>query len=344
MTAAVLCGLGTWLPPRAVTNEEIAGSLGVTGDWIFQRTGVRCRHVCGPDLATSDLAVRAGARALASAGLVTVGAVILSTATPDHQIPGTAAAVTARLGLGTVPALDVNVVCSGFVYALALGSSLIRAETADSVLVIGADTFSTVIDAGDKVTAPLFGDGAGAVVLRRGSAGEPGALGAFCLGSDGSGFEFIMMPGGGSRQRGATEPPDPARMYLSMQGRDTFMAAVRHMTAASAAAIKSAGRTPADVDCFVGHQANIRILRAVAGQLGLPEQRIISNLDRVGNTSAASIPLALSDGMADGLIKPGSVVLLTAFGAGLAWGSTLMSWPDLAPPDGDRDGDDTCQP
>jgi 3-oxoacyl-[acyl-carrier-protein] synthase-3 len=225
------------------------------------------------------------------------------------------------------------VVCSGFVYALALGSSLIQAEIADSVLVIGADAFSTVVNPADQVVAPLFGDGAGAVVLRRGSAGEPGALGAFCLGSDGSHAELIMMPGGGSRQRSATGSPDPAQMYMNMLGRDTFVAAVRHMAAASAAAIARAGRTPADIDCFVGHQANIRILRAVAGQLGLPEQHIVSNLDRVGNTSAASIPLALSDGVADGLIKTGSVVLLTAFGAGLAWGSTVLTWPDIAAQD-----------
>jgi 3-oxoacyl-[acyl-carrier-protein] synthase-3 len=339
MTAAVLCGLGTWVPPRVVTNDEIARRLGVTDEWIFQRTGVRRRHVCEPGMATSDLAVQAGARALRSAGLPAVGAVILSTATPDHQIPGTAPAVTARLGLGTAAALDINVVCSGFVYALALGSSLIHAGVADSVLVIGADSFSTVIDPDDKMVAPLFGDGAGAVVLRRGNAGERGALGAFSLGSDGRHCQFIMMPGGGSRQRSATGSPDPAQMYMNMDGRDTFMAAVRHMTAASLAAIERTGHTTADVDCFVGHQANIRILRAVAGQIGLPEQHIVSNLDRMGNTSAASIPLALSGGMADGLIKPGSVVLLTAFGAGLAWGSTVMTWPDIAVQDGD--GGDT---
>ncbi len=342
MTAAVLCGLGTWVPPRVVTNDEIARRLGVTDEWIFQRTGVRRRHVCEPGMATSDLAVQAGARALRSAGLLTVGAVVLSTATPDHQIPGTAPAVTARLGLGTAAAVDINAVCSGFVYALALGSSLIHGDVADNVLVIGADAFSTVIDPDDKVVAPLFGDGAGAVVLRRGSAAEPGALGAFSLGSDGRHFEFIMMPGGGSRQRSATESPDPTQMYMNMDGRETFMAAVRHMTAASLAAIQRTGCTPADIDCFVGHQANIRILRAVAGQIGLPEQHIISNLDRVGNTSAASIPLALSDGMADGLIKPGSVVLLAAFGAGLAWGSTVMTWPDIAAQDGD--GGDTWRP
>lgn len=340
MTAAVLCGLGTWVPPRVVTNDELAGRLGVSDDWIFRRTGVRRRHICEPGMATSDLAVRAGAQALRSAGLSTVSAVILGTATPDYQLPGSAPAVATRLGLGAVAAMDVNAACSGFVYGLALGASLIKGAAADSVLVIGADAFSTIVSADDKVVAPLFGDGAGAAVLRRGSAGEPGALGAFSLGTDGAHFDYIRVPGGGSRQRGLTEPPDPAQMHVTMNGRETFLTAVRHMTETSLAAIRASGRTPAEIDCFVGHQANIRILRAVAGQLGLPEEHIISNLDRVGNTSAASIPLALSDGMADGLIKSGSVVLLTAFGAGLAWGSTVLTWPEIA----GQHGGYSCRP
>jgi 3-oxoacyl-[acyl-carrier-protein] synthase-3 len=195
--------------------------------------------------------------------------------------------------------------------------------------VIGADAFTTVMDPADKVVRPLFGDGAGAVVLRAGKPGEPGAIDAIDLGSDGAGHEMIIVPGGGSRQRSGGGVPDPASSYMTMQGREVFVQAVTRMTESSRAALTQAGREIAEVDLLVGHQANIRILRTVAQQLGLPEESLVSNIDRVGNTSAASIPLALADWVASGRVDAGAYVLLTAFGSGLTWGSAALEWPKI---------------
>jgi len=328
---AILAGIGGWVPPTAVSNAEVAERLGVTDDWIHSRTGIRQRYVVGAGMSTGDLAVEAGARALKSSGEDAVDAVILATTTPDHPMPATAPGVAARLGQAGAAAFDVNAVCAGFVYGLATGAALIAGGVAGRVLVIGADVFSSILRADDRTTAPLFGDGAGAVVLRSGSATEPGALTAFDLGSDGDGTDLIMVRGGGSRQRSGGLPADPADMYFTMRGTQVFLAAVRHMAASSRAVLARLGRTPGDVDRFVGHQANARILRAVAKQLEVPEDRVVMNIDRVANTSAASIPLALCDAAADGTLQPGQFVLLTAFGGGLAWGSTALTWPGLIP-------------
>lgn len=332
MTAtAVLAGLGGSLPPATVTNADLESRLGVTDEWIHRRTGIRQRHVVEPGVSTADLAVEAGARALKSAGGEAVDAVLVATATPDHPMPATAPSVAARLGQRGVAAFDLNAVCAGFVYGLATGSALISGGLADRVLVIGADVFSSVVRADDPVITPLFGDGAGAVVLRAGSAAEPGALGAFDLGSDGDLAELIMIPGGGSRQRSGGAPPDAGDMYFTMEGRKVFTAAVTHMARSSRAVLDRIGRAPAEVDRVVGHQANARILRAVADRLEVPADRLVMNIDRVGNTSAASIPLALCDAVGDATLRPGHLTLLTAFGGGLAWGSTVLTWPAVVP-------------
>jgi 3-oxoacyl-[acyl-carrier-protein] synthase-3 len=312
-----------------VTNGELADRLGVADDWIESRTGIRQRHIVEDGVATSDLAVEAGLRALKSAGESTVDAVVLATATPDHPMPATAPAVAARLGLPDVAAYDLNAVCAGFVYALANGAMLIRGGLAERVLVIGADVFSSVVRLDDPAVGPLFGDGAGAVVLRAGQPAEPGALTAFDLGSDGALADLIIVPGGGSRQRAGGRPANAADMYFAMQGKRVFTAAVSRMAQSSSAVLARMGRTSGDVDRVVGHQANARILRAVAGQLDVPEDRLVMNIDRVGNTSAASIPLALEDGVRTGSLLPGHFTVLTAFGGGLAWGSTALTWPDL---------------
>ncbi len=332
MTAtAVLAGLGGALPPTTITNADLSDRLGVDDEWVHRRTGIRQRRVVEPGISTADLAVEAGARALKSAGVDAVDAVLLATATPDHPMPATAPAVAARLGQGGVAAFDVGAVCAGFVYALATGSALIAARLADRVLVIGADVFSSVIRPDDPVITPLFGDGAGAVVLRAGGAADPGALLAFDLGSDGDLADLIMIPGGGSRQRSGGRPAAPDDMYFTMDGRRVFTAAVTHMARSSRAVLDRLGRVPGDVDRIVGHQANARILRAVADRLGIPADRLVMNIDRVGNTSAASIPLALCDAVTDGTLRPGHRTLLTAFGGGLAWGSTMLTWPAVTP-------------
>ncbi|GAA3030986.1 beta-ketoacyl-ACP synthase III [Actinokineospora globicatena] len=329
MTAAVVTGVGGWVPPRVVTNAEVAARLDTTEEWIATRTGVRTRHWVEPGTSTVDLAVLAGERALKSAGVTEVGAVVLATTTPDRLCPASAPEVAARLGLGPVAAFDVGAVCAGFVYALAVSAGLIGARVAESVLVIGADTFSSILDPADRGTAMIFGDGAGAFVLRAGDSAELGALGPFDLGSDGELADLIMIPGGGSRD----PAPEPGDRYFAMQGKATFQHAVRRMATSSQAVLEARGWRADDVDWLVGHQANRRILDALADAVDLPRQRLVSNIDRVGNTSAASIPLAIADALAPdptssgGPLAPGDNVLLTAFGGGLAWGSTALRWP-----------------
>ncbi|MGW2635608.1 beta-ketoacyl-ACP synthase III [Streptomyces sp. NPDC001348] len=329
--AAVLTGLGTFLPPRAVRNEELSEHLDTSDEWIRTRTGIRQRYWADPGTATGDLAVEAGARALKSAGVTGADAVVLATTTPDHPCPATAPWVAARLGLGPVAAHDVAAVCAGFVYALASATGLIASGVAERVLVIGAETYSGILDPTDRNTAVIFGDGAGAVVLEAGRADAPGALLGFDLGSDGTQHDLIAIPGGGSRQRSGGNPPDPATSWFTMQGKKVFARAVAAMGGSSAAVLDRVGWPRGSVDRLVGHQANVRILHAVADRLGIDRERAVVNLDRVGNTSAASIPLALADAVADGGLRTGERVLLTAFGGGLAWGSTALVWPDVTP-------------
>jgi 3-oxoacyl-[acyl-carrier-protein] synthase-3 len=329
--AAVLAGLGGWLPPRVVDNDELAARLDTTDEWIRARTGIARRHVVDPGMSTVGLATEAGARALKSAGLSDVGAVVLATTTPDRPCPASAPEVASRLGLGPVAAMDVGAVCAGFVYALATGAGLIATGAADDVLVIGADTFSTIVNPADRASAVIFGDGAGAVVLRAGSPDELGALGPFDLGSDGDHADLIMIPAGGSRQRALGGSAPPEDHYFSMSGKATFRHAVSRMAGSARAVLDRAGWTLSDVDRLVGHQANARILTALGEQLCVPADRVVRNIDRVGNTAAASIPLALADAAATGELRAGHRVLLTSFGGGLAWGSTVLRWPALSP-------------
>jgi 3-oxoacyl-[acyl-carrier-protein] synthase-3 len=328
--SAVLCGLGAVVPPRIVTNNALVERLKTSDEWIYTRTGIKQRHVTGLDLATSDLAVEAGRRALrsaASAGVVGADMVVLATVTPDHPCPATAPDVATRLGLGRVPAFDVSAVCTGFVYALGVAAGAIAAGLATRVLVIGAETFSTILNPNDRDTAVIFGDGAGAVVLRAGEADEPGALRGFDLGSDGELSKLIMIPDGGSRQRTSGRPAERATSYFTMQGKEVFKHAVRRMAYSAQAVLQRTGWDIGDVDWLVGHQANVRILHAIADQIRLVRDKVVINLDRVGNTCAASIPLALTDSA--GIIKAGDRVVLTAFGGGLTWGSTALIWPEL---------------
>ncbi len=323
MTTAVLDGLGVAVPDRVVTNDDFAARLDTTDHWIRTRTGIEQRRFADPAEATSDLAFAAAQAALKQTGSDAPCAVVVATTTPDHPMPGVAPLVAARLGWDGVPAFDLQAACAGFVYGLASASGLIAAGVVDRVLVIGADLMSRITNQDDRATAVLFGDGAGAVTVRAGDAEELGAIGPFDLGSDGTHVEHLMVEAGGTRapRSSANEPAG----FLSMDGRDVYRHAVRRMTESSDRLLERAGLTTDDVDRFVAHQANLRILMAVADRLGIPEQRRVSNVDRYGNTSAASIPLAL----ADALLRPGERILLTAFGSGFTWGSTLMTWPHL---------------
>lgn len=327
--AAVVTGIGSYVPPNVVTNEDLSARLDTSDAWIRSRTGIAERYVVSPGTSTSDLAVEAGLRALKSAGDEEVGAVVLATTTPDQPCPATAPQVAARLGLGRVPAFDVAAVCSGFLYGLASAAGLVAAGIADRVLLIAADAFTTIVNPEDRTTAVIFADGAGAVVLRAGSPGEAGALGPLVLGSDGELSHLIEVPAGGSRTRSAGRPVAPEDHYFRMLGRDTYRHAVEHMTAASTEAAERAGWRLDEVDRFVAHQANARILEAVSDRLGIPAERRLSNIARVGNTGAASIPLLLAEATAEGRLTAGNRVLLTAFGGGLSWGAATLVWPGL---------------
>jgi 3-oxoacyl-[acyl-carrier-protein] synthase III len=327
--SAVVTGVGSYVPPDVVTNEDLSQRLDTSDAWIRSRTGIVERCVVAPGTATSDLAVEAGLRALKSAGEERMDALVLATTTPDQPCPATAPQVAARLGLGHVAAFDVAAVCSGFLYGLATAAGLIAAGTAERVLLVAADAFTTIIDPGDRTTAVIFADGAGAVVLRAGEADEPGAIGPLVLGSDGELSHLIEVPAGGSRQRSSLAPPAPGDEYFKMAGRDTYRHAVERMTAASQAAVERAGWRLADVHRFAAHQANSRILEAVADRLEITEDRRLSNIARVGNTGAASIPLLLSQANAEGELRQGDRLLLTAFGGGLSWGATTLVWPDV---------------
>ncbi|MCY0953091.1 beta-ketoacyl-ACP synthase III [Streptomyces sp. H27-S2] len=332
--AAVLSGIGGFLPPKVVTNDDLSATLDTNDEWIRTRTGISERRVVSDGLSTGTLAVEAGARALRSAGVSGVDAVVVATTSPDRLCPAVAPEVASRLGMGTVAAFDLTSACSGFLYGLATSAGLIASGTADSVLFIGSEAFTTLVNQRDRGTAPIFGDGAGAVVLRRGADDEPGALGPFDLGSDGSLADLLAIPAGGSRQRSADAGLGHGSVptedwYLRMEGRPLYTQAVERMTQSAQAVLKRTDWSVADIDWFVGHQANVRIVRAVAEELEVPEERVAVNIDRVGNTLSASVPLLLNDIAAAGALKPGDRVLLSAFGAGLSWGSTALVWPDI---------------
>ncbi|MGH3441055.1 MAG: beta-ketoacyl-ACP synthase III [Nitriliruptorales bacterium] len=318
-----LVGIGVHLPDEVVTNADWEATLDTSDEWIVERTGIRERRRAPEGEATSDLAVAAATAALKDAGLEAsdLGAVVVATTTPDHIIPQTAPIVADRLGI-LAPAFDVGAGCTGFVYGLAVAGGLVSSGVADPVLLVGAETLTRVIDPTDRNTAVLFGDGAGAVVL----AGGEGEIGPFDLGADGSLVDLLVVPAGGTRRPASPATLEAGAHTLDMRGREVYRHAVTRMAASSRAVLDRAGLTVDDVDLLVGHQANARILDAVARRLGIADDRAFLVVDRYGNTSAASIPIALHDALVEGRLQRGSRVLLTAFGAGVTWGSCLLTW------------------
>jgi 3-oxoacyl-[acyl-carrier-protein] synthase III len=321
---SLVMGCGGYLPERVVSNAELARRLDTSDEWIVQRTGIRQRHVAAQGEFTSDLAVRAAERALASAGVAAgdIDLLVLATATPDNTFPATAARVQARLGLARgAPAFDVQAVCTGFIYALAVADNFLRCGQARRALVIGAETFSRILDWEDRGTCVLFGDGAGALVLEaqpsNGSGHERGVLSTH-LHADGSGYELLQVDGGPS-STGTTG-------LLRMEGREIFRQAVLRLAEVVDEALVANGLTAADIDWLVPHQANRRIIDGMGRKLGLDERRVVITIDRHANTSAASVPLALAEAAGDGRLQPGQLVLLEAMGGGLTWGAGLVRW------------------
>ncbi|WP_320781213.1 beta-ketoacyl-ACP synthase III [Streptomyces sp. CRN 30] len=326
--AARIVGLGAWVPPRRMTNAEVCSRLDTSDEWIRARIGVTTRHVAEPDTATSDMAVEAGLRAMKSAGVDHVDTVLLATATPDHPIPGTAPAVAHGLGLPQVPAFDVIAGCSGFIYCVNVAAGLLHAGICRTVLVVGADVMHRAVDPTDRITAPIFGDGAGAVVLTAGRPGDPGTLGPVAWGSDGARVAPLCIPGGGFRRTGTGSADAEADRFLRMDGKEVFRHAVRRMCEAVRDAAAAAGWAVEDVDRLVVHQANARISATVADTLGVPPERVPSNIGEVGNTSTASIPLLLAHAAGTGDLIPGHRVAVAAFGAGFTWAASTLVWPD----------------
>jgi 3-oxoacyl-[acyl-carrier-protein] synthase III len=328
-SAAVIAGLGGWLPGTVVTNDDLAAEVDTSDEWIRRRTGIRERRRVGRGGSTGELAIEAGRLALKATGTAAVDALVLATTTPDLPCPATAPSVASALGLTGIAAFDVNAVCTGFMYGLATASGLITAGHAETVLLIGAETYSSILAPGDRTTLAIFGDGAGAMVLRAGSADEPGAVGRCVLGSDGDHFDLIQIPAGGSRQRLSGQPARPADRFFQMQGQQTYRHAVERMTQSATAALRLASWVPADVDRFIAHQANARIIGAVGERLGVPPDCQLSNIAQVGNTAAASIPLLMAESVVSGKLRAGHRTLLAAFGGGLTWGATTLIWPQV---------------
>ncbi|GHD05033.1 beta-ketoacyl-ACP synthase III [Zhihengliuella salsuginis] len=314
---AVVRGLGGALPRRVITNEDLSVTLDTSDEWIRRRTGIVERRHADESESTSALATTAARRALDSAGVDSADLLILATSTPDQICPATAPKVAANLGLDGIAAYDISAVCSGYIYALATASWAIGSGAVGSALVVGADTFTRLLDPADRTTSVIFGDGAGAAFLSAGSADEPGAILASTLHADGTGETLIQVPRG-------------AGSFFEMQGKEVFERAVSAMSDSVNTVLARVGWATEDVDSLVAHQANRRILNTVASVTGIPESKAEVHLDRVGNTSAASIPLAMTDAAVKGHRTPGDKAVLTAFGGGTTWGAAAMTWPSIS--------------
>ena len=320
---SVILGCGSYLPARILSNDELARSVQTTDEWIVQRTGIRERHIAAAGELTSDLALHAARAALANAHVEadTIDLIVLGTSTPDQTFPATAVTVQAGLGITGGAAFDLQAVCSGFVYALQVTDALLRAGIYKRALVIGAETFSRILDWNDRTTCVLFGDGAGALVLeaqpQAGTVADRGILTTH-LRSDGRHKAKLYVDGGPSSTQTVG--------HLRMEGREVFKHAVAMITDVIYDAFKATGTSAADIDWFVPHQANKRIIDGSAHKLGIAPEKVVITVDRHGNTSAASIPLALADAVADRRIKRGNLILLEAMGGGFTWGSALLRW------------------
>ncbi len=322
MTYARIAGVGGYLPERIMPNSELESLVDTSDAWIRERTGIRQRHIAAADETTCDLAEHAARRALAHAGIdaTAVDLIILATTTPDLVFPSTACLVQERLGIHGCPAFDVQAVCSGFLYALSIADKFIRSGSSTTALVIGAETFTRIIDWTDRATCVLFGDGAGAVVLT--AAEEPGIYSTH-LHADGRHAGLLHVPAGVSRNRAVL---DAGGAFVEMEGNQLFKVAVRSLSAIVEETLAANDMRPEQIDWLVPHQANSRIIMATARKLGLPVERVVMTVAEHGNTSAASVPLALTEAVGDGRIKRGDTLLLEAFGGGLTWGSALVRY------------------
>jgi 3-oxoacyl-[acyl-carrier-protein] synthase-3 len=323
---AHIVGWGMSVPSRILTNDDLSKIVDTTDEWIRSRTGIRQRHISGPRDTTASLAIEASLKALSVAGMPArhIGLVIVATTLPEYYFPSTACIVQDQLGASDAAAFDLSAACSGFVYGLSIASQMITCGSVNNALVIGSETMSRFLDWKDRSTCVLFGDGAGAVVLQ--ASDRPGGILASALHADGSGGDLLMVPAGGSHLPTSLETVEKNLHYLTMNGREVYRFATRVMASSTLEVVHKAGLSLDDIRLIIPHQANSRIIESAAKELKLPMDRFVMNVDRYGNTSAASIPIAMCEAIEAGRIKPGDHIALVAFGGGLTWASAVVKW------------------
>ncbi|CAM4419346.1 beta-ketoacyl-ACP synthase III [Paenibacillus typhae] len=321
-----IIGTGKYVPEQILTNSDLEKIVETNDEWIVSRTGIRERHIAAPHEATSDLAYEAALKALDSAGMKAedLELIIVATITPDTSFPSTACILQDKLGAKGAAAFDLSAACSGFVYSLATATNFIKTGMYNNALVIGADTLSRITDYTDRNTCVLFGDGAGAVIL--GEVPEGRGFQSFDLGAEGAGGSLLKLEAGGSRLPASAQTIEDKKHFIYMNGREVFKFAVRVMGTATERVLSKAGLGKENIDLFVPHQANIRIIQSAMQRLDLPEEKVVVNVDRYANTSAASIPLALVEAAEEGRMKEGDTVLMVGFGGGLTWGASVLIW------------------
>ena len=327
MRPVKISGLATYVPPKVLTNADLEKLVETSDEWILQRTGIRERHIVDPGIATSDLAEVAARGAMKQAGITAtdIGFIVVGTTTPDTIFPSTACVLQNKIGATNAWGFDLGAACSGFTYALTTGMQMVASGSCQHALVVGADVMSSIIDYTDRATCVLFGDGAGAVVVSAAQPDEPSIIG-FSHQIDGSGGPALCMPAGGSRLPASHETVESRQHYVKQDGQAVFKFAVRKTEEICRRVLDEHKIDPSQIDLFVSHQANRRIIQAAAERLGLPECKVVINLERFGNTTAATIPLALADAVADKRVKKGDLVLLTSVGAGFTVGAVLLRW------------------
>jgi 3-oxoacyl-[acyl-carrier-protein] synthase-3 len=325
-----IIGTGSYLPEKVLTNDDLSKIVDTSDEWITTRTGIKERHIAADDQATSDLAAEAARRAMTAAGVTPedIDLIVVATVTPDMFFPSTACFVQRKIGATNAVCFDISAACSGFLYALQVARHFLNAGSRTTALVIGAEKLSSLVNWEDRNTCVLFGDGAGAVVIRAVDADTdaPGRVLSTVMGSDGTLSDLLKVPGGGSALPITPENAASRPNTIHMEGRETFKHAVTRMCQASEQALEMAGLTKADIAMVIPHQANARIITAIADRLGLPEEKTFVNVDKYGNTSAATIPVALDEAHRQGRIKRGDIVLLVAFGGGFTWASSVLRW------------------
>ena len=322
---ASIAGIGSYVPEKILTNSDLEKMVDTSDEWITTRSGIKERHIAAEDQASSDLSLISAQRALKAAhlGPKDIGAIIVATATPDMRFPSTACLVQTRIGAPQVISFDISAGCTGFLYGLAIAESFVK-NGYDNILVLGTDILSKITDYTDRTTCVLFGDGSGAAVIKKAD-GAQGILSSY-FAADGASWSLLQQPGGGSRAPATHETVEKRLHYIKMQGNEVFKVAVRAMSEAATKTLKRANIPASDVALLIPHQANIRIIEASAKRLNMPMEKVLVNIDRHGNTSAASIPIALDQAIQQGRVKKGDLILMIAFGAGFTWGGVLFRY------------------